>query len=132
MKHSAGKFFGLLVLGAVLSAGCAGSRRNDPTMILRSQRVQATLVEIAAALDQFRTDHGNYPEGLAALRESHYLSIMPDLERDWAFSFTVDAGKILMIAAVSQKAMADGPGYKILFRVPDNYWEGYGITVWPR
>ena len=90
------------------------------------------MVEIAAALDQYRTDRGTYPEGLAVLREGRYLSIMPDLERDWAFSFDLEAGKILMIVAVSQAAMANGPGYKILFRVPDNYWEGYGITVWPR
>jgi len=132
MKNLAWRFFALLLLCAVFSGGCAGSRRKEPTVILRSQRVQATLVEIASALDQFRTDHGYYLEGLAALRESRYLSIMPDLERDWAFSFNVDGGKILMIGAVSQEAMVDGPGYRISFRVPDNYWEGYGITVWPR
>ena len=132
MKNPVWKLFGLLLLGAVLSAGCAGSRRKDPTVILRSQRVQATMVDIASALDQFRADHGLYPEGLAALRDSRYISILPDLERDWAFSFKVDGGKMQMIEAVSQEAMADGPGYKILFRVPDNYWEGYGITIWPR
>jgi len=132
MKNLAWRFLALLLLCAVFSGGCAGSRRNEPTVILRSQRVQATLVEIASALDQFRADHGYYPEGLAALRESRYLSIMPDLERDWAFSFNVDGGKILMIGAVSQEAMVDGPGYRISFRVPDNYWEGYGITVLPK
>ena len=132
MKHPVGRFFGLLFLCAAFSAGCAGSRRNDPTVILRSQRVQATMVEIGSALDQFRTDHGDYPEGIAPLREGRYFSIMPDLERDWTFSFDVDGGKIMTIEAVSQEAMVDGPGYKIFFRVPDNYWEGYGITVWPR
>lgn len=132
MRNLPWGFWGLLVFLAIISGGCAGSRKNDPAVILRSQRVQATMVEIAGALEQYRTDHGFYPEGLATLRDGRYLSIMPDLERDWAFSFQVDGGKIMMIEAASQAAMADGPGYKISFRVSDNHWEGYGITVWPK
>ena len=66
------------------------------------------------------------------MRDQVYLLMMPDLERDWTFSFKADGEKILLIEAVSQEAMADGPGYKIIYRVAGNDWEGYGITVWPR
>jgi hypothetical protein len=115
----------------ILLLGCAGIRKNDSAVLMRSQQVQATLVEIAVALDQYRAEHEYYPEGLATLRDANYFSLMPDLEQEWAFNFGVDGGKVMMVEAVSQATMPDGPGYKITYRVLANKWEGYGITIWP-
>jgi len=120
-----------IILFTVFGLGCAGSRKNDPGVLMRSQRVQAAMVDIASSLERYRAEKGFFPEGMAALRDAHYLSIMPDLEREWTFKYFTDGDKITMVEATSTETMLDGKGYKITYRVPDNAWEGYGITVWP-
>lgn len=112
--------------------GCAGSKKNDPAVQLRSQRVQATLTDVVSALETYYGEKGYFPKGLASLRDAHYLSIMPDLEREWNFNYYPDGGNVMMAEAVSTASMPDGAGYKITYRVPDQTWEGYGITEWPK
>lgn len=111
--------------------GCAGSREKDPTLQMRVQRVQATLTDISEALERYKDERGYFPKGMATLRDAQYLSIMPDLEREWTFKYYTDGGRVMMVEAVSTSNMPDGAGYKIVFRVPDQTWDGYGITVWP-
>lgn len=118
-------------LFAALVLGCAGSYRKDPAIQMRSQRVQATMVDIVSALQNYQAEKGFFPDGLATLREGHYLTIMPDLEREWTFQYFTDGAKVTLVEATSTETMLNGAGYKIAFRVPDNAWEGYGITVWP-
>ncbi len=128
-KLSWTKSFFLLLL--ILLQGCAGSRRDDPEVLARSQRVQITLGVIANALQFYHTDHGFFPEGLATLRETNYLAILPDLEREWNFNYYVDGDQVTQIEAVSTAVMLDGAGFKVIFRVFENKWEGYGIDKFP-
>ncbi|MFH1862445.1 MAG: hypothetical protein ABH878_06480 [bacterium] len=122
----------ILGLFLLLLSGCAGSRKDDPALQLRVHRVQATLSDIAAALDQYQKDNGFFPKGMATLRDAAYLSIMPDLEREWAFEYFTDGGRIMMVEATSRATMPDGAGYRITYQVPEQSWEGYGITIFPK
>ncbi|RJP76411.1 MAG: hypothetical protein C4524_10055 [Candidatus Zixiibacteriota bacterium] len=111
--------------------GCAGTRKNDPNVLARSQRVQAAMSDIASAVDRYQDEHGYFPKGMATLRETGYLSIMPDLTREWNFDYRTDGGQVMMVEAVSTGLMPDGEGRRIQFRVPDDHWTGYGIDDWP-
>ncbi|MBU0517363.1 hypothetical protein KJ564_00330 [bacterium] len=124
--------FGSLVLLAALLLGCAGTRKNDPAVALRSQRVQSTLSDIADGLNAYHQERGYFPKGLATLRETGLVSIMPDVEREWTIKYYVDGDKVMMIEAVSRTAMPDGEGYSVVYRVPNSEWEGYGITEFPK
>ncbi len=132
MKPSNLAFY-LLAFGLLAAAlGCAGSRKNDPAVLLRSQRVQAAMTDISNALVKYQQEHGFFPKGMATLRDAQYLSLMPDLEREWTFNYYVDGGKVLMVEAVSTNLMPDGANYKITYRVPEQGWEGYGLTIFPK
>ena len=112
--------------------GCSSSRKKDPALQLRVQRVQATLTDITAAVEKYNEDRGYLPKGMATLRDAGYLSIMPDLEREWSFKYFTDGGRVMMVEAVSRAAMPDGEGYRMIYRVPDQNFEGYGITEFPQ
>ena len=119
----------LLIIALIL--GCAGTRKDRSAVEMRSQRVQAALIAVADALQMYQQDKGYFPQGLATLRDGHYLSIMPDVERDWQFDYYTDGGQVMMVEATSRSSMPDGAGQKIIYRVPDQSWEGYGITEFP-
>lgn len=132
MRKSKPAFFltlGLLIIALIL--GCAGTRKDRSVVEMRSQRVQAALVAVADALQMYQQDKGYFPQGLATLRDDHYLSIMPDVEIDWQFDYYTDGGQVMMVAATSRSSMPDGTGHRIIYRVPDQSWEGYGITEFP-
>ena len=121
---------GFLLVSLVL--GCAGTRKADQAMQLRIQRVQTTLTDIVRALQSYKQDKGYFPKGMATLRDAHYLSIMPDVERVWTLKhYTDGAVRWMMVEAVSKSSMPDGAGHRIIYRVPDQTWEGYGITEFP-
>ncbi len=122
------------VLGIAVAAllmSCAGTRKPDPQVILRSQRVQVALGDIAEGLQKYHQDYGYFPKGLAALRDAGYVSIMPDVEREWVLKYFTDGDQVTMVEATSLASMPDGEGYSIVYRVPTEEWEGYGITVFP-
>jgi hypothetical protein len=123
-----------LILGLSLIiwlVGCSSSRKEDPALQMRVQRIQATLTDIVEALEKYNDDRGYFPKGMATLRDAGYLSIMPDLEREWSFKYYTDGGRIMMVEAVSRAAMPDGEGHNMTYRVPDQIYEGYGITEFP-
>jgi hypothetical protein len=99
---------------------------------MRVQRVQATLTDIAEALEKYDNDRGYFPKGMATLRDAGYLSIMPDLEREWSFKYYTDGGQVMMVEAVSRTSMPDGAGYRLIYRAPDQTFDGYGITEFPQ
>ena len=124
----------LIITGFVLFAcilGCAGTRKDDPALLMRVQRVQTALSDITRALESYEADKGYFPRGMATLRDTQYLSIMPDVERDWTLKDYTDGDQVMMVEAVSNPSMPDGAGHKIIYRVPDLSWEGYGITEFP-
>ncbi len=121
----------VIVFLIVLSAGCAGTKKNCPGIQLRSQQVQKTLGDIVEALETYKKTHGFFPKGMATLRDGHYLSIMPDVEREWTLKYYIDGGEILMVEAVSVATMPDGEGYKLIHNVLEGSWGGYGITTFP-
>ncbi|TKJ37599.1 hypothetical protein CEE37_13885 [candidate division LCP-89 bacterium B3_LCP] len=123
-------FILLAALTVSLMQGCAGTRKAEQVK-LRAQRVQATLTDIAEALEKYQQDKGYFPKGMATLRNARYLSIMPDLEREWKFEYFTDGGNVMMVEAVSRSSMPDGSGHRITYRVPSDVWEGYGITEFP-
>lgn len=120
---------GLVII--VHITGCAGTRKNDPALMMRVQKVQAALTDIANALEVYKADKGYYPKGMATLRDAQYLSIMPDVEREWTLKYYTDGGQVMMVEAVSNPSMSDGAGHRITYLVPSQTWEGYGITVFP-
>lgn len=132
MKNARSAFCLAMALGAFLMIGCAGSRKGDPSVILRSQRVQATMTDIVGALEKYHAEKGFFPKGMASLRDAHYLSIMPDLEREWVFTYNTDGDRVMMVEAVSTALMPDKAGRRIVYRVPEQVWEGYGITEFPK
>jgi len=134
MRKSTNSIFkyALAIFSLTLLIGCAGTRKNDPEVALRSQRVQKTLNDVAEGLDAYHNDRGYFPKGMATLRETGYVVIMPDVERDWTIKYYVDGDQVTMVEAVSRPVMPDGEGYSIVYRVPDASWEGYGITVFPK
>ncbi len=125
-------YFIIAALALTIIAGCAGSKKNDPAVQMRSQQVQKALGDIAQALVDYKTEHGYFPKGMATLRDAHYLSLMPDVERDWTLKYYIDGGEVMMVEAVSRLSMPDGDGYRIEYRVQEESWGGYGITVFPR
>lgn len=120
---------GFLLIALLL--GCAGTRKDRSAAQMRAQRVQAALTAMADALEMYKQDKGYLPKGMATLRDGRYLSIMPDVERDWSLEYYTDGGQVMMLEATSRAAMPDGAGHKIIYRVPDQSWEGYGITEFP-
>jgi hypothetical protein len=129
MKRSI--WISLCLLGFIMVVslmGCAGARQGKSEMQARSQRVQATLTDLVRALENYKDEKGFFPKGLAILRDGHYLSVMPDLEREWTLNYYVDGGKVAMVEAISKPEMPDGVGHKIVYRPQDQVWEGYGIT----
>jgi hypothetical protein len=132
MRIARSVFYLAAALSILLVFGCAGSKKGDPSVILRSQRVQATMTDIVGALEKYHEDKGFFPKGMASLRDAHYLSIMPDLEREWVFTYYTDGDQVMMVEAVSTALMPDKAGRKIVYRVPEQVWEGYGITEFPR
>lgn len=132
IKMPIGPYRFAVLLAALFCLGCAGSHRDDPAVLMRSQRVQAAIVDVVSALQNYHGEKGFFPQGLATLREGHYLTMMPDLEREWTFEYFTDGDKVSLVQATSTETMINGAGYKIAFRVADNAWEGYGITVWPK
>lgn len=119
------------VLAVILLVGCAGSKKKKSAVQLRSQRVQEALGDISDALKKYYDDNGYFPKGMATLRDAGYLSIMPDVEREWELKYYTDADKVMMIEATSRSSMPDGRGYKITYRTLEEHWEGYGITEFP-
>ena len=120
---------GFLLIALLL--GCAGTRKDHSAAQMRAQRVQAALTAVADALEMYQQDKGYFPKGLATLREGRYLSTMPDVEREWSLDYYTDGGRVMMLEATSRSSMPDGAGYKIIYRAPDQSWEGYGITEFP-
>ena len=124
----------LLIVGflmAGLLTGCAGSKQKRSAVQLRSQRVQEALGDISQALKEYYDDNGYFPKGMATLRDTGYLSIMPDVEREWELKYYTDADRVMMVEATSRSAMPDGSGYKITYRVREESWDGCGITEFP-
>ena len=120
-----------IILLISLLMGCAGARQKRNDVQMRSQRVQKTLEEIITALHEYQDDHGYFPKGMATLRDMQYLSIMPDIEREWNLKYYTDGGQVMMVEAVSRPSMPDGAGFVLYYRVPEGEWEGYGITEFP-
>lgn len=114
-----------------LVVGCAGSRKKHSEVLVRSQRVQMALGDIAKALAQYQSDNGYFPKGLATLRDEAYVRIMPDVEQEWTLKYYTDGDRVMMVEAISRPSMPDGEGHKITYRVPEEAWEGYGITEFP-
>jgi hypothetical protein len=119
------------LLAVMLIVGCAGSKKKRSAVQLRSQRVQEALGDISEALQNYYNDNSYFPKGMATLRDAGYLSIMPDVEREWEFKYYTDADRIMMVEATSRSSMHDGSGYNIIYRVQEESWEGYGITEFP-
>ncbi|MCX6639483.1 MAG: hypothetical protein NTW14_03255 [bacterium] len=129
MKNA--KMIGIILLAFLflgLLSGCAGSQKGKSQMQARAQRVQAALTDLVSALQTYKDEKGYFPKGLAILRDGHYFSLMPDLEKEWTFNYYPDGGQIMMVDAVSRAEMSDGAGHKIVYRPRDQVWEGYGIT----
>lgn len=123
----------ILIAGlSVLVLSCAGTRKNDPAISMRSQQVQLVLGAIASSLDKYHTDHGFFPKGIATLREEAYLTLDPDLERQWTFNYWTDGPAVTMVDATSTPAMPDGKGWHIVYKPTTGSFEGYGIDKFPR
>jgi hypothetical protein len=118
----------LIIVGFLWMAGCAGSR---PEVETRVDRVKGAMSALANALQFYYQDHGYFPKGIATLKDAEYLAIYPDVERQWELKYYTGAGKVTMIEAVNRAAMPDGAGQRIVYRVQENVWEGYGITEFP-
>ncbi len=114
-----------------LMIGCAGSRQKRDAVQMRSERVQTALGDITQALQKYQDVHGYFPKGMATLRDTQYLSIMPDVEQEWTLKYYTDGGRVMMVEAISTSSMPDGEGYEIIYRVTEGLWEGYGITIFP-
>ncbi len=118
----------LIIIGWFWMAGCAGSR---PEIESRVTNVKGAMTALANALQFYYQDHGYFPKGIAILKDAEYLAIAPDVERQWELKYYTGAGKVTMIEAVSRAAMPDGEGHRVVYRVQENVWEGYGITEFP-
>ena len=124
------KFIILSVVIALL-IGCAGTQKPDPVMQQRVEYVKGAMTAIANALQFYYNDHGFFPKGMATLRDAEYLALAPDVEREWNLKYYTGGGQVMMIEAISRSSMPDGEGHKIIYRLPDESWEGYGITEFP-
>lgn len=133
MRKSRIVFSAILMAGLVaVLLGCGGTRKNDPEVAMRSQKVQLALGEIASTLAKYHTDKGFFPKGMATLREEGYLTVDPDLEKEWTFNYFTDGPVVTLVEARSTKEMPDGADYRITYRPADSRFEGYGIDKFPR
>ncbi|HDH58048.1 MAG TPA: hypothetical protein ENF16_05495 [Bacteroidetes bacterium] len=114
-----------------LFMGCAGTRKPDPEMQRRVEYVKGAMTAVANALQFYYNDHGFFPKGMATLRDADYLALAPDVEREWELKYYTGGGQVMMVEAISRSTMPDGEGHKIIYRLPDESWEGYGITEFP-
>ncbi len=87
--------------------------------------VQNTLLDIAAAVEQFREDHGEYPSSVGRLLELNYLNISEHLLDRWSFTL-IGRNPVRCVEAVSTAEYEGGAGHVVLYYLQTKRFSGFG------